>query len=394
MAGINLTGDRRSQLLEMLLAQQNQPRRRPILSGGELAARLGAQLIRQQQLKELQEQEAGAAKTTRANESAVMQKLLGGGDVDFQGRPIVDEQGNQQDRISLIQAMSQLPSDNPTRGAIAENLINEAFAEPAPPETQIIETKIDGEVVKQLVDKNTGQVIRELGRAPRTKPPSTTVNINQPELEREADKALGKTVGERAAKRFDAADASFADDANLNRMMLAIDRGAQTGFGEETILNIKSLGSTLFGIEFSEKDTEAEVIRKLGNEMALRLRNPSSGLGLTGSTSNKDLDFLVASVAGLQKSEGGNIKIINFAKRLNTMKRAIATEQSRIIGENKGRVPGDLDRQIMKFVNDYEFLTKEERKELEVISAENKSVVERFIPTEDDEATLEEILAR
>jgi hypothetical protein len=381
MAGINLTGDRRSQLLEMLLAQQNQPRRRPILSGGELAARLGAQLIRQQQLKELQEQEAGAAKTTRANESAVMQKLLGGGDVDFQGRP-------------LIQAMSQLPSDNPTRGAIAENLINEAFAEPAPPETQIIETKIDGEVVKQLVDKNTGQVIRELGRAPRTKPPSTTVNINQPELEREADKALGKTVGERAAKRFDAADASFADDANLNRMMLAIDRGAQTGFGEETILNIKSLGSTLFGIEFSEKDTEAEVIRKLGNEMALRLRNPSSGLGLTGSTSNKDLDFLVASVAGLQKSEGGNIKIINFAKRLNTMKRAIATEQSRIIGENKGRVPGDLDRQIMKFVNDYEFLTKEERKELEVISAENKSVVERFIPTEDDEATLEEILAR
>jgi hypothetical protein len=60
MAGIDLTGDRRSQLLELLLSQQVQPRKRPIRSGGELAARLGAQLVRQQGIKKLQGEESQA----------------------------------------------------------------------------------------------------------------------------------------------------------------------------------------------------------------------------------------------------------------------------------------------------------------------------------------------
>jgi hypothetical protein len=60
MAGIDLTGDRRSQLLEMLLAQQVQPRQQPIRSGGELAARLAAQLVRQQGIKKLQGEETAA----------------------------------------------------------------------------------------------------------------------------------------------------------------------------------------------------------------------------------------------------------------------------------------------------------------------------------------------
>lgn len=58
MAGIDLTGDRRSQLLEMLLQQQNQ--RTSIQSAPELLAKLGAQLIRQKQVKGLQQQEAAA----------------------------------------------------------------------------------------------------------------------------------------------------------------------------------------------------------------------------------------------------------------------------------------------------------------------------------------------
>ena len=58
MAGIDLTGDRRSQLLELLLQQQNQQPN--IQSAPELLARLGAQLIRQKQMKGLQQQEAAA----------------------------------------------------------------------------------------------------------------------------------------------------------------------------------------------------------------------------------------------------------------------------------------------------------------------------------------------
>jgi hypothetical protein len=113
----------------MLLAQQVQPRQQPILSGGELAARLAAQLVRQQQVKKLQGEEAGVAKTTRANEVAALNKLMGGGDVDFQGRPIVNEQGSQQSDITLTQALGQLPTGNKTGDTITAAMIQNKLAQ-------------------------------------------------------------------------------------------------------------------------------------------------------------------------------------------------------------------------------------------------------------------------
>ena len=181
MAGINLTGPQRSQLLERLLAQQGQQRPQ-IRSGVELAARLGEQLIRQQQIKKEQEVEAGVAKTTRANEVAVLNKLLGGGDTDFQGRPVtgptprgVNELGfetatgqpQQKNNIDLIQALGQLQSDNPTGAAITDQLVKNAFAAEKPRRTGVEETKKGGVFVKELIELDTGEVIRELGRGPR-----------------------------------------------------------------------------------------------------------------------------------------------------------------------------------------------------------------------------------
>ena len=131
--------------------------------------------------------------------------------------------------------------------------------------------------------------------------------------------------------------------------------------------------------------------------MALRLRNPTSGLGLTGSTSNKDLDFLKASVPGLQRSEAGNIKIIEYTKRVNQFKRNVAAEQGRLIAENGGKVPGDLDTKISQFINNYQFFSDEERAELEQINAENKSLVGRAAGILDDPenvAILDDILSR
>ena len=139
MAGIDLTGDRRSQLLELLLQQQSQ--QPTIQSAPELLARLGAQLIRQKQMKALQQQEAASQKTTRSNEMAVLQKLMGGGDVDFQGKPIRSEssQGPQQNKITLAQALGQLPSDNPTGAAISEQIIKQRFA--APPKVEPLKSR-------------------------------------------------------------------------------------------------------------------------------------------------------------------------------------------------------------------------------------------------------------
>ena len=240
----------------------------------------------------------------------------------------------------------------------------------------------------------SGQV--KIDDAPRTGPGSVT-NVTLPGAEPEADKALGKSIGERAASRIEQAQASISNDADLDRLKLALDRGAQTGFGEEFLLGVKGLGSTVLGIEFSEASTEQEVIRKIGSEMALRLRNPSSGLGLTGNTSNKDLDFLKGAVPGLEKSEGGNLKMIEYQQRLNKMKRDIATEQARIRAENGGRIPRDLDSQLMRFADNYELFTDAERAELEQITIDSKSLVERagsLFDIPENSQKLDEILSR
>lgn len=60
MAGIALTDDRRTQLLETLLSQQANPNGQPILHGAALAAKLGEQLIRKKKIDQLRGEEKAA----------------------------------------------------------------------------------------------------------------------------------------------------------------------------------------------------------------------------------------------------------------------------------------------------------------------------------------------
>ncbi len=145
-------------------------------------------------------------------------------------------------------------------------------------------------------------------------------------------------------------------------------RGADTSLGQEQLLDLKSLGISL-GIQPENMDEigEQEVIRQVSNQMALRLRNPESGFGLTGNTSNKDLAFLKASVVGLNRTRAGNLKIIEMMKRQNAMRRDMAAEQTRIIASEGGKVPADLDSRLMKFMNSYQFFEEGEKEEIKAI---------------------------
>ena len=57
----------------------------------------------------------------------------------------------------------------------------------------------------------------------------------------------------------------------------------------------------------------AQAFDALSSELALRLRNPDSGLGLTGNTSNRDLAFLRAAVMGLGKTKLANEILMNLS---------------------------------------------------------------------------------
>jgi len=171
----------------------------------------------------------------------------------------------------------------------------------------------------------------------------------------EADKVYGKGIGESVTKRFKMAEEGVNQNAQLDIVAEALDKGARTGTGEEFILKVRGLAETL-GIDTGTLGPQ-ETIRRVSNEMALRLRNPDSGLGLPGNTSNKDLAFLKESVVGLDRSERGNRAIIASMKAVNKMKTDVGKYQDLLIQQNGGSIPKDINTKILNYVNDYKVLT-------------------------------------
>ena len=201
----------------------------------------------------------------------------------------------------------------------------------------------------------------------REKDPLVQVNTGD-RARLKATGAYAEGIGEIAKNRANYALSAQKQNTQLDRVLVAIDRGAATGALEEQLLAVKNFAQTIgFNIEGV---AEQELIRTVSNEMALRLRNPESGLGLTGNTSNRDLQFLKDSVVGLGRSEEGNKKIIKLLQKFNKLTIDVAKEQDRIIMANGGEVPMNLNSIIMDYVDNYDFFTKEERASIDRIKRE------------------------
>lgn len=194
--------------------------------------------------------------------------------------------------------------------------------------------------------------LREAGRS--------QTNINMPTPTNKATETFGTGIGERANKRLEQALQANEQNLSLERMEQALDQGIATGVGQETMVNLKNLGQSLFGLELGEQTSEQEVMLAIGNRLAAQVRNPESGMGLPGNTSNRDLQFLKGAVPGIQKTPEGNRILIDFLKKVNQFKSDVAREQQRIIDENNGTVPNDLDSRLMEYINGYDLLSDEE----------------------------------
>ena len=220
------------------------------------------------------------------------------------------------------------------------------------------------------------------------KGPQSVTNVNLPAAENAGNKVLLQEVAKGVVKSNQEAAKTHEADAELTRMQLALSRGAQTGTGERIILTGRKALETLGIADLPEDAKEQEVFDALSARLALIARNPESGLGLPGSTSNKDLDFLERIVPGLSKSEGGNMLIIETVKRTNKMKRDVAAERMRLINSHGGVYMG-LDSDIARFASDYELFTDEERAQMESAVIKNVSAQERLGSIFDDPETTE-----
>lgn len=182
-----------------------------------------------------------------------------------------------------------------------------------------------------------------------------------------------RKIGERAERL----SSSAQRQSSFNQMSRLLDTGLKTGSLAGLSKSFKGVLSSVLGVEI-EGLAEAEALEAISNKLALEVRNPASGMGLPGATSNRDLDFLIASIPGLRKSVKGNRLMIALAKEQHKMRQALDREQARIIKENGGFAPLDLETQLASFYTAYQIdpALKKEAEELLDPSTTERSWVE------------------
>lgn len=144
--------------------------------------------------------------------------------------------------------------------------------------------------------------------------------------EKEYDKQNAKEFAEMNRKMIDGAQSARMKVSVLTRMGdLLNDPNLYTGAGGDKVLSAKRLAKAV-GIDVGDLSS-GEAMRAIGNQFALELRNPAGGAGMPGALSDKDREFLQASVPGLEQSREGNAKIIDYMKRV--AQRSIDVERLR-----------------------------------------------------------------
>lgn len=163
---------------------------------------------------------------------------------------------------------------------------------------------------------------------------------------------MTEDIVNQIGKRSEQLASSAQRQSSLNQMSRLLDTGLKTGSLAELSKSFKGVLSDVLGVEL-EGLAEAEALTAIANKLALEVRNPASGMGLPGATSNRDLDFLNNAIPGLRKSVKGNRLMIALAKEQHKMRQALNREQARIIKEHGGYAPLDLESRLQDFYTSY-----------------------------------------
>lgn len=140
---------------------------------------------------------------------------------------------------------------------------------------------------------------------------------------------------------------SSSNLATLNRLSQALREGAQTGKFGNVSLEARKAAEAL-GIPVGDVSNE-EVLRSLGNQFALKLRDPSQGAGMPGSLSDSDRAFLAAMSVGLENSPQGNAKLIDYFSRVNRRNLEIENLRKKYIAQSGGRIDEAFRSQVSDF---------------------------------------------
>lgn len=176
----------------------------------------------------------------------------------------------------------------------------------------------------------------------------TEVTVDQ-RGETEYAKQSAKEFAEMNRKMIEGAQSARMKLGTLSRMgQLLADPNIYTGTGAQQALTAKKLAKAI-GIDVGDV-SGPEAIQAIGNQFALELRNPAGGAGMPGAMSDKDREFLQASVPGLGQTPEGNRKIVDYMKRVAQRSLDVERLRQSYVRDNK-RLDDGFYEQLEKFSN-------------------------------------------
>ena len=164
--------------------------------------------------------------------------------------------------------------------------------------------------------------------------PSTQVNLTE-------ETAFAKGRGEANAKFLDGL-AQQADEArNQTQTIAAIqnvlgDIETGRGLNTEAGVRLSELARTI-GIDINPNLPALQAAQSFQNQLALRFRNPESGFGLTGSTSDRDLSFLKSIPPSIAQTPQGRRIITEVLGRIAGRKQQALEIAYDVVDESGGR---------------------------------------------------------
>ena len=155
-------------------------------------------------------------------------------------------------------------------------------------------------------------------------------------------------------------------ETNLEALALVTETTLETGALTPIVTKIKGYLADL-GVPV-EQLTPALILQTIQNKKALLIRNPKSGLGLTGNTSDADRNFLVDSVIGLAKTNHANEALLIVDTAAQRKKQAELDLQMKWISKHpyQGLI-GYRSSDAAKELKKQPLFTKAERARLDVL---------------------------
>lgn len=172
-------------------------------------------------------------------------------------------------------------------------------------------------------------------------------------------KAITKVDSDRYNRTVERLDQLNSMQPGIERMLQAIDAGAQTGFGQNWILPFKQAAEEGFGVKISGTD-EQEVLDSIASEIGPRMRPPGSG-----ASSDRDTNLYLKGFLGLARSEGGNKKVADYYGKIRNRAERVAEIQQELLSEFD-KIPIAEERKRIDALGP--IFSPDERRELEAAS--------------------------